>query len=88
MLLYNTMRFRIKNCLTSMRNLVKSMACCNSSCCRQTINMLDDETINKIDQLQTQVENMIGELSSLRESFKIKINSDEEEKEEKEIVNI
>lgn len=86
MLLYNTMRFRIKNCLTGMRTLVKSMACCNSSCCRQTINMLDDETIDKIDKLQTQVENMIGELSTLRESFKIKINSDEEEN--KEIVNI
>jgi len=80
------MRFRIKNCLTGMRTLVKSMACCNSSCCRQTINMLDDETIDKIDKLQTQVENMIGELSTLRESFKIKINSDEEEN--KEIVNI
>jgi len=48
--------------------------------------MLDDETIDKIDKLQTQVENMIGELSTLRESFKIKINSDEEEN--KEIVNI
>jgi len=85
------MRFRIKNCLTSMRNLVKSLACCNSSCCRQTINMLDDETIDKLDKLQNQVENMIGEISTLRDSLKIKINSDDEEKEEKlekEIVDI
>lgn len=61
-------KFKIKNCLTSFKNLIKSLTCCNSSCCTQTVEVLSEDTINKIQQLQDQLEEVWGVVRVLKEN--------------------
>lgn len=58
--------FAIKRCLLSFREFLKSISCCNSKCMNNTINALDDDTIERLQNLQNQLENVIKEVNTLR----------------------
>ncbi len=60
------MKFSIKNCLIAFKNLIKSINCCNSKCLNQSVNVLDDELINKINGLQEQLEEAWQHIRDLR----------------------
>lgn len=74
-------KFRIKNCLTSFRNLIKSLTCCNSSCCVQTTEILSDDTIEKIQNLQDQLESVLRDVKILKENSPVSSPTLEELKE-------
>lgn len=61
-------KFKIGKCLTAFKNLVKSMTCCNSSCCTQRVDMLSDETIQKIQSLQDQLESILQDVNILKQN--------------------
>lgn len=63
------MKFQIQRCLISFRDFLKSVSCCNSKCCSQTIDMMDDENIQKLQELQDHLENMISGIKTLRRSI-------------------
>ena len=60
------MKFSIKNCLIAFKNLIKSINCCNSKCLNQSVNLLNDELINKINGLQEQLEEAWQHIHELR----------------------
>ena len=68
-------KFKIKNCLTAFRNLVRSLTCCNSNCCSQKVEMLSDETIQKIQNLQDQLESVLKDVHLLKQSSPVSSTS-------------
>jgi hypothetical protein len=60
------MKFSIKNCLIAFKNLIKSINCCNSKCLNQSVNVLDDDIINKLNSLQEQLEEAWQHIHDLR----------------------
>jgi len=46
------MKFSIKNCLNRLKQFIKEINCCNSKCMNNTIEILNQENLNKIDALQ------------------------------------
>lgn len=80
------MRFKIKNCLTAFRNLIKSLMCCNSSCCVQKIEYLSDENIQKLQELQDKLESIIGDVNSLKQLSPVASVSNSDDDSDKEPV--
>ena len=62
------MKFSIKNCLIAFKNLIKSINCFNSKCFNQTISVLDDNSVNTIQQLQEQLEEAWRLIHQLRDN--------------------
>ena len=60
------MKFSIKNCLIAFKNLIKSINCFNSKCLNQSINIINDDLINKINSLQEQLEEAWQHIHDLR----------------------
>jgi len=58
------MKFSIKNCLNRLKQFIKEINCCNSKCMNNTIEILNQENLNKIDALQEQVQELVAAIQN------------------------
>ena len=65
------MKFSIKNCLNKLKQFIKEINCFNSSCMNNTIEILNQENLNKIDALQERLEDLMGAIIALRGSHRV-----------------
>ena len=65
------MKFSIKNCLNRLKQFIKEINCCNSKCMNNTIEILNQENLNKIDKLQERLEDLMGAIIALQGSHRV-----------------
>ena len=58
------MKFSFKNCLNRLKQFIKEINCCNSKCMNNTIEILNQENLNKIDALQERVEELVAAIQN------------------------
>jgi len=65
------MKFSIKNCLNRLKQFIKEINCCNSKCMNNTIEILNQENLNKIDALQERVEELVAAIQNFYASHRV-----------------
>ena len=65
------MKFSIKNCLHRLKQFIKEINCCNSKCMNNTIEILNQENLNKIDALQERVEELVAAIQNFYASHRV-----------------
>ena len=65
------MKFSIKNCLNRLKQFIKEINCCNSSCMNNTVELLNQENLNKIDALQERVEELVAAIQNFYSSHRV-----------------
>ena len=65
------MKFSIKNCLNKLKQLIKEINCCNSKCMNNTVEILNEENLNKINMVQERLEDLMGAILALQNSHRV-----------------
>ena len=65
------MKFSIKNCLNRLKQFIKEINCCNSKCMNNTIEILNQENLNKMDALQERVEELVAAIQNFYASHRV-----------------